>query len=87
MIADDWRDEALCASEGHDPDLFDIGRNASPHGPAAKKAKAVCRRCDVEGDCLEAALVEEGDVPIRLRFMVRGGTTPRERHEIATTTL
>lgn len=61
-----WHHDALCAQT--DPDAFfpEIGEN-----PVA--AKAVCRRCPVQIECLTDALAQ-GD-----RFGVWGGLSPRER--------
>lgn len=63
---DSWRTEALCRN--HDPDAwFPSGNDHA--GPAV----AVCRTCDVESDCLAAAL-DIGTVD-----GVWGATTQRER--------
>jgi len=69
--ADDWRHRAACRDE--DPELFfPIGTD----GPAlaqVEQAKAVCRRCPVQADCLQWAL------DAREQYGIWGGTTPEER--------
>ncbi|MEV7379751.1 WhiB family transcriptional regulator [Streptomyces lydicus] len=57
-----WRNEAACLYE--DPELFfPVGTN----GPAvmqAEKAKEVCHRCPVMGQCLQWALEHGQDAGI-----------------------
>ena len=61
-----WRDFGLCAQT--DPESF-----FPEKGGSTRDAKAVCRRCDVRGDCLEFALAHDE------RFGIWGGLSERER--------
>ncbi len=67
-----WRQSAACRDE--DPELFYATKDED-----IALAKTVCAACPVRAVCLERALVEEGDVIVRMRFGVRGGTLPAER--------
>ncbi|WAX81555.1 WhiB family transcriptional regulator [Streptomyces sp. KMM 9044] len=71
---DDWRTRAACRDE--DPDLFfPIGTS----GPAlfqTEQAKAVCRRCAVQQQCLDWAM-ESGQ-----SLGVWGGTSETERRAL-----
>jgi WhiB family transcriptional regulator, redox-sensing transcriptional regulator len=57
-----WMDDAACL--GEDPELF------FPDGPAkevvlkGQLAKAVCRRCDVIGQCLSWAIETDQEIGI-----------------------
>ena len=64
-----WQEEANCL--GVDPDLFFPERGAS-----TREAKAVCRGCEVRGDCLEYALAH-GE-----KFGIWGGLSERERRRV-----
>jgi WhiB family transcriptional regulator, redox-sensing transcriptional regulator len=64
-----WQEEANCL--GVDPDLFFPERGAS-----TREAKAVCRSCEVRGDCLEYALAH-GE-----KFGIWGGLSERERRRV-----
>jgi WhiB family transcriptional regulator, redox-sensing transcriptional regulator len=64
-----WRTRAACS--GVDPELFLTDRGASP-----EPALVYCRRCEVQTECLQAAL----DLGQRA-FGVWGGTTGRQRRE------
>ena len=64
-----WTDEANC--KGQDADLFFPERGAS-----TRKAKAVCRACIVQVDCLEYA-VENSE-----KFGIWGGLSERERRKV-----
>jgi WhiB family redox-sensing transcriptional regulator len=61
---------ALCANEGHDPDLWHP-ENGNRAG--AEAAKAVCQRCPTRDRCLQWAL-DANEI-----HGVWGGTTPSER--------
>lgn len=63
----DWRNRAACRD--HDPDLFFPVGTKGPAIQQARTAQAVCRKCPVRSDCLEAAL-SVGD------HGVWGGLTP-----------
>src|SRR5213592_3136446 len=64
-----WQWQANCM--GVDPDLFFPERGAS-----TREAKAVCRGCVVQVDCLEYALAH-GE-----KFGIWGGLSERERRRI-----
>ncbi|MFI6055474.1 WhiB family transcriptional regulator [Streptomyces violascens] len=67
-----WQDAALCS--GADPDLFFPEPGATDE--ALQEAKAICSRCPVRQDCLEAAL-RAGE-----RTGICGGLTAGEREEL-----
>lgn len=52
----DWRLDALCRVEEHDPELFFPVGTTGPALVQIEEAKAVCRRCPVISDCLAEAL-------------------------------
>jgi WhiB family redox-sensing transcriptional regulator len=64
-----WQERANCL--GVDPDLFFPERGAS-----TREAKAVCRGCEVQADCLEYALAH-GE-----KFGIWGGLSERERRRV-----
>ncbi len=64
-----WTDEANC--KGAEADLFFPDRGAS-----TRKAKAICRACSVQDECLEYA-VENSE-----KFGIWGGLSERERRRI-----
>lgn len=64
-----WREAALCAQT--DPEAFYPDK-----GGSTREALAVCRRCPVQGPCLEYALVHDE------RFGIWGGTTERQRRRL-----
>jgi len=64
-----WQVRANCL--GVDPDLFFPERGAS-----TREAKNVCRVCEVQGECLEYALVN-GE-----KFGIWGGLSERERRRL-----
>lgn len=64
-----WADQALCLS--HDGDIFFPDR-----GIPTREAKRVCRRCPVQGPCLEYALSNNE------AFGVWGGLSERERRQL-----
>ncbi len=64
-----WQDLANC--RGADPDLFFPERGAS-----TRTAKAICRQCSVQADCLEFAIVSSE------KFGIWGGLSERERRKI-----
>jgi WhiB family redox-sensing transcriptional regulator len=61
-----WENHARCRDI--DPELF-----FSPRPTSERRAKAVCARCSVKGNCLSFA------IRMRVEFGVYGGTTGRER--------
>lgn len=64
-----WKADAACRDL--DPDLF-----FPAPGESHTEAQAVCRRCDVQAECLAYALTSDE------RFGVWGGTSERERRRI-----
>jgi WhiB family redox-sensing transcriptional regulator len=64
-----WQEQANCL--GVDPDLFFPERGAS-----TREAKAVCRGCEVQAECLEYALAH-GE-----KFGIWGGLSERERRRV-----
>ena len=71
---DDWRDNAACRDT--DPDLFFPVGTTGPAIEQIETAKAVCRACDVQKDCLDYALTTNQDSGIW------GGTSEEERRAI-----
>ena len=61
-----WRDLGLCAQT--DPEAF-----FPEKGGTTKPAKALCKSCEVQVDCLDYALANDE------RFGVWGGASERER--------
>lgn len=71
---DDWRDHSACRDT--DPDLFFPVGTTGPAIEQIESAKAVCRTCDVQTECLEYALVTNQDSGIW------GGTSEEERRAL-----
>ncbi|CAM5624818.1 WhiB family transcriptional regulator [Streptomyces pilosus] len=71
---DNWRSSAACRTE--DPDLFFPIGTSGPALMQTEQAKAVCRRCRVQEQCLEWAL-ETGQ-----SIGVWGGTSETERRAL-----
>jgi len=67
----DWRHYSACR-DGVDPELFFPIGTSGPALLQVEQAKAVCRRCDVIGECLRWA-VDAG---------VWGGMSEQERREV-----
>lgn len=55
----DWREMAACRDT--DPDLFFPVGTTGPVIEQIENAKAVCRQCDVQVECLEYALATNQD--------------------------
>ncbi|MCX2924000.1 WhiB family transcriptional regulator [Streptomyces sp. NEAU-W12] len=68
---DDWRTRAACRDE--DPDLFFPIGTSGPALLQTEQAKAVCRHCPVQQQCLDWAM-ESGQ-----SLGVWGGTSETER--------
>lgn len=67
-----WMDDALCAQvDVGDVFYVDKGESTAP-------AKWICRRCDVQQECLDYALT------LGERFGVWGGQSERERRKLET---
>jgi WhiB family redox-sensing transcriptional regulator len=62
----------LGACRGEDPELFFPISAAGPSLTQARSAKAICRRCPVQPNCLSYALITQTDG-------IWGGTTWEER--------
>ena len=71
---DDWRDYSACRDT--DPDLFFPVGTTGPAIEQIETAKAVCRACDVQRDCLDYALTTNQDSGIW------GGTSEEERRTL-----
>lgn len=71
---DDWRDQAACRDT--DPALFFPVGTTGPAIEQIETAKAVCRACAVQTECLEFALTTHQDCG------VWGGTSEEERRAI-----
>ena len=71
---DDWRDLASCRDT--DPDLFFPVGTTGPAIEQIENAKAVCRECDVQTQCLDYALSTNQDSG------VWGGTSEEERRKL-----
>jgi len=69
-----WRDHAACRDTS--PDLFFPVGTTGPAIEQIAQAKAVCATCDVQGPCLEFALVTNQDSG------VWGGTSEEERRKL-----
>ena len=65
----EWEEMARCLH--HDPDLF-----FAPGAAHVRRAKAICTRCEVRGECLEYAL------KTRVDSGVWGGMNERERRAL-----
>lgn len=65
-----WRDYALCSEVGGDEIWF------PEKGGSTKTAKAICRRCEVEDECLEYALATDQN------FGIWGGTSVQDRERL-----
>ncbi len=72
--ADDWRDRASCRDT--DPDLFFPVGTTGPALEQIAAAKAVCRACDAQSECLEFALATNQEAG------VWGGTSEEERRKL-----
>ena len=64
-----WQTDALCAQT--DPEAF-----FPEKGGSTREAKKVCLTCEVRGECLEAALLNDE------RFGIWGGLSERERRKL-----
>jgi WhiB family redox-sensing transcriptional regulator len=71
---DDWRDYSACRDT--DPDLFFPVGTTGPAIEQIENAKAVCRQCDVQRECLDYALATNQDSGIW------GGTSEEERRAL-----
>lgn len=65
-----WQQRGAC--KGHDPDIF----FPEGKGGTCQQAKAICRRCPVQVECLEWALQRKE------RYGIWGGKSYRERRKM-----
>lgn len=70
-----WRDAALCAQAGADPDLW----YPTTGGDCGAEAKALCARCPVLTECRDATLADDLLRPEQQIQGVQGGMGRRER--------
>ncbi len=72
--SDDWRTQAACREAP--PDMFFPVGSTGPALNQIDAAKAVCRGCDVQSECLEFALATNQEAG------VWGGTSEDERRRL-----
>jgi len=75
LDSSDWRDRAACAAPAVDPEVFFPG--PGERGKVAR-AKRICARCPVRGECLAEGLA----MPGLLDEGIRAGTTAKDRARI-----
>lgn len=76
IIGDDrWQERAACRDHPTPDDFYDIGTGLYPKDNAAR-ALAVCARCDVRTECLDAALTQTE------QWGIWGGFLPDERRQL-----
>jgi WhiB family redox-sensing transcriptional regulator len=71
---DDWRQHAACRDT--DPDLFFPIGTTGPALEQIEAAKAVCKECEAQAQCLEFALATNQEAG------VWGGTSEEERRKL-----
>ena len=74
IASDEWRRTAACRDT--DPDLFFPVGTTGPAIEQIENAKAVCRQCEAQTDCLEFAIATNQDSGIW------GGTSEEERRKL-----
>jgi len=76
-----WQMQAAC--RGRDPELFFPGSGGSSTFPGRKEreAKAICKGCPVDQECLTFALLHEAEDPA-MRYGIYGGLTQGERKSL-----
>lgn len=74
LASDEWRRVSACRDT--DPDLFFPVGTTGPAIEQIDNAKAVCRSCDAQSECLEYALATNQDSGIW------GGTSEEERRKL-----
>lgn len=70
-----WMDEGACRD--HDPELFFPVGTGDADTAQIEYATAICHRCDVQGECLRYALVNN------VKHGIWGGRTEQERTAMA----
>jgi WhiB family redox-sensing transcriptional regulator len=76
MDEQDWKINAECREPGVDPEVFFPVSNVGPSVAQIEAAKAVCRRCPVQAQCLAWSLADA--VP----YGVLGGLDEWERDRL-----
>ena len=80
MLSDEpWQKQAACIGRNLDlwfPDVELNERSGAPYAPA----RAICKLCPVQRECLAFAMDMEHQA--RWRFGMFGGKTPYERHKL-----
>ena len=67
-IVSSWHELAACQEMDYDNE-----------GRTTKEQRELCSRCPVRQDCLREALDLETGLPVKKRYGIRGGLSPRER--------
>jgi len=70
-MRDHWWRDAMCLGSGVNFEAL------------TDEVKELCDACPVRNDCLDSAIVEEGDARWDSRHLVRGGMMPLARYRIA----
>ena len=73
-----WKFEGLCTQVGADPFFPDHQGSVS-----SKLAQGLCKQCPVRQRCLDYAMDFERGMGHSRRYGVWGGTTPRQRLDLA----
>ena len=75
----EWQRDALCAEPAYDPAWWfpDKGAGGAWAPSAVARAKGVCRRCAVQGECLSHALDAGNELP-----GVWGGASQIDRKQL-----
>ncbi|MFF8848259.1 WhiB family transcriptional regulator [Streptomyces sp. NPDC015127] len=72
-----WQEQAACASQDIDPEIFFVPERGRPSADWGRAAIEICSRCQVRRECLEVAL------RMREHRGIWGGMTPAERRSKA----
>ena len=75
-----WREAAAC--RGHDPEVFFPDGYTARYATRIQQAKDACWACPVRLDCLDDALVSEGDAAGSQRHGIRGGLDGQQRWRV-----
>jgi WhiB family transcriptional regulator, redox-sensing transcriptional regulator len=76
-----WTVDAACV--GIPTEMFFPEKTISSQTREVKALVSICSGCPVKQECLEQALLLEGDCSRRHRHGVWGGKTPNQRHKMA----
>lgn len=77
----DWMLDAACV--GIPTEMFYPEQSVSAQTVEVKALVGICFTCPVQRECLEQALLLEGDAGRRNRHGIWGGKTPNQRHKIS----